>query len=332
MKVAVFEVEAHERAYFAGMGDDLEVLLTAEEVSLDTAQEYLDAEAISTFIYSDLGAASLARFPRLRLIATRSTGFNHIDLPYCRAHGITVCNVPEYADHTVAEHVFALLLAISHNIVKSVIHTKSGNFTQEGLQGFDLQDKTLGVVGTGSIGKHVIRIAAGFGMKVIACDVRPNREAAAALGFSYVSMDELLAASDIITLHVPGTPETRHLISRPQFEAMKPGCVLINTARGEVVDTAALLDSLQKKKVAAAGLDVLPGEPLIREEAELLRYIFDKQDLQSLFIDYVLIHHPNVLITPHNAFNTREAVDRLLRTSVQNLVSFLAGRPQNVVG
>jgi len=332
MKVIGFELEDWEREMFNRMRDEHDLLLTSEPLNTQVRQDFLDAEAISTFIYSDVSAESLKRFKNLKLIATRSTGFDHIDTEYCKKNDITICNVPAYADETVAEHVFALLLAMSHNIVKAVEKTRTGSFSQRGLQGFDLRGKTMGVIGTGNIGRNVIKIARGFGMNVLAFDLRPDEETASALGFRYVDMDSLLSAADILTLHVPGSPKTRHIISKAEFSKMKDGSILINTARGDVVDIQALLEALTSKKIAAAGLDVLPEEPTIREEAELLRSIFTKQhNLQTLFAEHMLTHQPNVLVTPHTAFNTHEAVQRLLDISVQNIISFAKGEPQNVV-
>jgi D-lactate dehydrogenase len=240
--------------------------------------------------------------------------------------------VPVYAEETVAEHVFALLLAISHRITEATKRTRDGNFSQEGLEGFDLRGKCLGVIGTGNIGVNVIEIALGFNMKVIAFDVKPDNQAASRLGYEYADIDTLLSKSDIITLHVPGNKKTRNLISKDAFSKMKRGVVLINTSRGFVVDIGALLEALVDKKVAATGLDVLPQEPTIREEAELLRSIFtEKHNLETLFAGHMLAHQPNVLITPHSAFNTREAKQRLLDTTLDNITAFTLGKPQNIV-
>jgi D-lactate dehydrogenase len=331
MKIAVFELEEWERGTFQKLGKEHEVLMSAKNAQGERRSRFLEAEVISPFIYSKLDARVLARFKNLKLIATRSTGFDHIDLDYCKQHHVTVCSVPTYADQTVAEHVFALLLAISHRIPEAVSRTQRGNFSQEGLQGFDLCGKTLGVVGTGNIGRHVIKIARGLGMEVIAFDVRPDEAAASQLGFTYATMDDLFARADIITLHVPGGKKTRHLISRAAFEKMKDGVVLINTARGEVVDVQALMEAIVHGKIRAAGLDVLPDEPVLGEETELLRSIFvDRHNLDTLLAGHMLCHLSNVLITPHSAFNTREAVQRLLDTTVQNIVAFARGEPQNV--
>jgi D-lactate dehydrogenase len=332
MKVTVFEIEEWEHKVFEGMNTELEIELVNKRLTIDNASHYAGADIISTFIYSNLSEEVLRQLSRLKLIATRSTGFDHIDLDYCRKNGVTVCNVPTYGENTVAEHVFGLLLAISHNLVLAIDRTRRGDFSLQGLQGFDLRGKTLGVIGTGNIGRCVIEIATGFRMKVVAYDVKPDRQLAARLGFRYVDMNELLATADIVTLHVPANEQTHHLISNEEFARMKNGVVLINTARGSVVDIQALVRALAEGKVAAAGLDVLPEEPVIREEAELLRSFFRKKyDLETLLADHILLRLRNVVITPHSAFDTREAIERILETTVENIKAFVGGKPQNVV-
>jgi D-lactate dehydrogenase len=332
MKIVGFEVEDWERDCFKKLREDHDVVLLEKKLTADNVDQYKDADILSPFIYSDLDQDVLEQFDHLKLIATRSTGFDHIDVDYCRDNDITVCNVPSYGDNTVAEHVFALLLAISHNLVEAANRTKRGDFSLQGLRGFDLQGKTLGVIGTGTIGAYVIKIAKGFGMTVVAFDVFPNEDLAETLGFEYLSMDDLLAQSDIITLHVPANDKTHHLISDEQFNKMKDGMVLINTSRGSVVHIQALVRALAEGKVAAAGLDVLADEPTIHEESELLHSFFQKQhDMETLLADSVLLRLRNVIITPHSAFDTREAVQRILVTTIENIDDFIAGEPQNVV-
>lgn len=332
MKITVFEVEDWERQAFESLQGEHRIEFVAGPLTPENAESYADSEAVSPFIYSNLFSDVLKHMGRLKLVATRSTGFDHIDLEYCKANNITVCNVPAYGDNTVAEHVFALLLAISHKMITAVDRTRRGDFSLKGLQGFDLLGKTLGVIGTGSIGRCVIEIAKGFRMNVLASDVRPDEELASRLGFRYVEMDQLLASSDIITLHVPSNEKTRNLISEKEFDKMKEGVVLINTARGDVLDIKALAKAIGEGKVAAAGLDVLPEEGGIREEAELLRSVYDKKhDLETMLLNHILLRLRNVIITPHSAFNTREAVERILSTTVDNIRSFIAGMAQNVI-
>jgi D-lactate dehydrogenase len=333
VRVVIFEVEEWERDAFASLekaGHD--VTLTSEPLGEGNATEHADAEAVSTFIYSDLSASTLGKFPELKLVATRSTGFDHIALDHCDERGIAVANVPAYGCHAVAEHVFALLLTISHRVTEAVDRTRKGDFSMKGLMGFDLKGKTLGVVGTGSIGRCVIGIAAGFSMKVLAFDVRPDEEYSREAGFDYVDLAELLRCSDVVTLHVPANKATHHLLSAEEFAMMKDGAVVINTSRGSVIDTPELLKALTEGRVAAAGLDVLAEEPVIHEEAELLRSIYRKEhNLETLFADHMLMHLRNVFVTPHTAFNTREAVETIVRTTVRNIDAFAKGAPQNLV-
>lgn len=332
MKIDLFEIEAWEREAFAPLEENHRVAYREEALGADNASSYTDAEAISTFIYSGLGADVLRQLPHLRMIATRSTGVDHIDLDYCREHDITVCNVPDYGRNTVAEHVFALLLAISHRMIDSVDRTRRGDFTSRGLQGFDLQGRTLGVIGTGSIGRCVIRIAQGFGMDVVASDLEPDHDYAERTGFEYLSMRDLLSRSDVVTIHVPGNDATDNLLGTGELGAMKQGAVLINTSRGTLVDVQALLRALSDGRLLAAGLDVLPEEPVIREEAELLHAVFDERhDVTRLLADHLLLHMRNVVITPHNAFNTREAVQRILDTTQRNIAAYASGEPLNAV-
>lgn len=290
-----------------------------------------DAEILSVFIYSDLDAELLRRLPVLKMIATRSTGYDHIDMAFCRKRGIMVCNVPTYGANTVAEHTFALLLSLSRKIYPARERTIHGDFSFQGLQGFDLMGKTLGVIGTGQIGRHVIRIANGFQMQVLAHDAQADLSLADLLGFQYVDLNELLSRSDIITLHCPLTPQTRHLIGKSQFRKMKRGGLLINTARGGLVDTEALLWALEEGVVGGAGLDVLEEEEAVREERELLSKRFDEERLRSVVRNHILLKREDVIITPHIAFNSREAVERILTTTVDNISRFLEGTPQNRV-
>lgn len=333
MIVHAFEVEDWERDYFGAIAQDHELRLWQEPLSPRLLEQCRDAEILSTFIYSKLDEKSLREMPQLKMITTRSTGYEHIPVAACRERGITVCNVPTYGSNTVAEHVFGLLLTLSHNLEQAIDRTRKGDFSLRGLQGFDLFGKTMGVLGTGDIGVEVIRIARGFGMRVLAYDLREKQDLAHEMGFKYVQLDAALAESDVISLHVPSTPQTRHLLNDAAFAKMKEGVVIINTARGELIDTTALLRALAEGKVRAAGLDVLAEEPVIREEAELLRSVYErKHDLQSLLANHVLVHMRNVVVTPHSAFYTREAQERILQTTFENIRAFAEGSAKNVVG
>ncbi|WP_150303427.1 hydroxyacid dehydrogenase [Pseudomonas saliphila] len=332
MNIVFFDMEKWERDAFDTLQPEHVVRYSEDPLRAGNAGEYASAEAISIFIYSKVDRQVLDSMPGLKLISCRSTGFDHVDIEECERRGITVCNCPDYGGNTVAEHVFGLLLMISHRLEEAVERTRRGGFSPRGLQGFDLRGKTLGVVGTGNIGMATIRIAQGFGMPVLACDIEPDEGAAHELSFNYVDMDHLLRDADVITLHVPSNPQTHHLIDGEAFAKMKHGVVLINTARGDVVDIKALARALAEQKVAAAGLDVLPYEPVVREEAELLRSVYEEtEDLSSLLANEVLVRMKNVVVTPHSAFNTREAVQRIFDATVENIRRFVAGNPVNVV-
>jgi D-lactate dehydrogenase len=333
MRIVLFEVTEWEEETFRQLQPAHEVACLPGPLEAATAAAWAGAEAISTFIRSELGAEVLRQLPGLKLIATRSTGFDHIDLDYCRQAGITVCNVPDYGDHTVAEHVFALLLALSRNLVEAANRTRRGDFSTAGLRGFELAGKTLGVVGMGRIGRRAAQIARGLSMEVLAFDPRPAPAAAAAERFRYVALDELLAGADVVTLHLPGGPATHHLIGARELGLMKPQAVLINTSRGGVVDTEALLRALTSGRLAAAGLDVVSEEKVLGEEAEIFRSEAQvpAERLRALVADHALLSLPNVIVTPHIAYDTREAVERITAATIANLTGFAAGAPRNVV-
>lgn len=332
MKIIIFEAEGWEQEAFSEFQKTDDIVLLQEKLSGKNVEKYADAEIISTFIYSDLRNEILSQLPNLKLIATRSTGYDHIDTQFCQAHDIAIANVPEYGENTVAEHVFALLLGLSHKLVEAAERTRRGDFTLAGLQGFDLFDKTLGVIGTGNIGQCVIKIARGFGMKVVAFDVHQDKALAEELNFEYLPLNDLLQRADILTLHVPANKHTHHLISDEQFNQMKEGVILINTSRGSVVHIEALVRALAVGKVAAAGLDVLPDEPTIREESELLHSFYHEQhNLKTLLADSVLLRLRNVIITPHSAFYTKGAIYRIINTTIENIKAFIKGKPQNLI-
>ena len=331
MRIAFFEVEDWEEEYLKGKLNGHQLKFSNEKLSLENAAQIKDFDAISVFIYSKIDEQIIQAIPNLKLITTRSTGFDHIDLEVCKKQGITVCNVPSYGENTVAEHTFALILALSRNICKACIRRFEQDFSIEGLEGFDLKGKTIGVIGTGQIGLHVIRIAKGFGMNVVAYDVHQNKLLSEVLGFEYVSLENLLARSDVITLHVPYMKATHHLMNKDTFKLVKKGAILINTARGSIVDTEALIDALDKKILAGAGLDVFEGEEVIKEEKQLLYDPKNLEVLASLVKDHILLSKDNVVFTPHIAFYSKEALERILETTVENIAAFVSGKPQNVV-
>jgi lactate dehydrogenase-like 2-hydroxyacid dehydrogenase len=225
----------------------------------------------------------------------------------------------------VAEHTFALILALSRKVHEAFVRVRQGNFSLDGLRGFDLKDKTIGVVGAGHIGLHVIRIARGFGMNVLAFDVRRDRFLAEVLGFAYADLDSLLGRSDIITLHAPDNQHTHHLIHPGNVGKIKRGAVLINTARGGLVNTEALLQALGDGILAGAGLDVLEGEESVLEESALLADKANPELLRRAIQNHLILKKPNVVFTPPNAFNSQEALERILQTTAENIMAFVAG-------
>ena len=332
MKAAFLEVKQWEREYLWQRLPDHTLFFGEDALDPRMLPEFREFEVLSPFIYSQVTAEVIAALPRLRLVATRSTGFDHVDLVACAARGVAVANVPSYGENTVAEHTFALILALSRKIHQSYMRVQRGDFSLDGLTGFDLKDKTLGVVGAGRIGLHVIKIGRGFGMRVLAYDPCRNPFLAELLGYSYVGIDDLLAASDIVTLHMPYFPSLHHFIDQEKFARMKPGALFINTARGRLVDTDALLKALEAGHFAGAGLDVVEGEELIQEESQLLDTRAQSlEKLQAVVRTHVLFRHENVIFTPHNAFNSREALERILETTLENIRSFAEGRPVNLV-
>jgi len=286
---------------------------------------------LSNFINSPATAQIIDSLPKLKLIATRSTGFDHIDLRAAARRGVIVSNVPFYGENTVAEHTFALLLSISRRIPESIERTHRGSFSPAGLGGFDLKDKTLGIVGTGHIGQLVAKIAYGFGMRLVAFDVFQDKAFAKRYGVTYVSLTSLLKTSDIVSLHAPYNPKTHHLINAQNIKLMKPGAILINTARGGLVDTVALYKALERDRLGGVGLDVLEEENILGEDVSHLSDKRTKGHLATALISARLLDHPRAVITPHNAFNTQEALVRILDTTVENILTWAKGRPMNVV-
>ena len=331
MRIAFFEVEDWEREHFTRGLQGHELTFYREPLDEDLTDQVRDAEVVSVFIHSRITRGVVQGLPQLRFVATRSTGYDHIDLDACAERGIPVSNVPFYGENTVAEHTFGLILTLSRKILKAYLRTSRGDFTLKGLEGFDLMGKTLGVVGAGSIGLHVIRIAKGFGMSVLAYDVRQNRLISEVLGFEYTSLEDLLRRADIVSLHAPYLPSTHHLINRGTLSLMKRGALLINTARGGLVDTDALLWALDEGIIGGVGLDVLEGEELIKEERELLTQPAAEEKLRMLLRHHILLRRDDVVITPHSAFYSREALQRIVDTTIANIRRFEEGSPINVV-
>lgn len=290
-------------------------------------------EIMSVFVSHQCKAEEMVKLPSLKLIAARSTGFDYVDIPLAREKGIEVVYVPSYGEHTVAEFAFALLLSLSRKLPEAHEQvTETGSFLQVSLRGFDLCGKTFGVIGTGRIGLNAIRIAKGFGMNVIAYDPFPKQGADAEIGFRYAGFEEVIGVSDIISLHAPYNEHTRYMINEESIYKIKRGAVLINTARGALVETKSLVKALEEGILSAAGLDVLEEEGDMGEEEKLLLSPHPKmEELKNVLANNYLINHPRVIVTPHIAFNTKEAVERILDTTIENINFFARGELKNRV-
>lgn len=325
-RIVFVELDEFEKKFL--QNDLQDTAFTEEKLTEENVEKFTDAEILSTFIYSTLTKEVLEKMPKLKLIATRSTGFDHIDIEYCKSKNIIVSNVPSYGASTVAEHTFALILALSRKLIPSIERTRKGDFSLEGLTGFELSGKTIGVVGEGNIGSHVVRIAQAFGMKVIVFTHDPQNTP----GVDYVTFEELLVQADVLTFHIPLTSQTRHTINKGNINSIKKGSLIINTARGGLIETEALLEGLEKGIFAGAGIDVLEEECAIREERELLTSDFLKTcDLKTQLLNHVLLDREDVLITPHNAFNSKESLKEIMQTTLENIQSFLTGKALHVV-
>jgi len=330
MRIGFFEAAEYEKARMKKAFP--QAIIIEDKLTLENVSQFRDLQVLSTFIYSDLNAKVLSYLPHLKFIATRSTGFNHIDLNYCAKRNILVANVPEYGSNTVAEHTFGLILALTRKLYQSINQARDFNFDHLQIIGTDLFGKTIGIVGLGKIGKNVLRIAHGFGMKVIVHSHSRYPGLEEKLGFRYMKLNELLKQSDIVTLHLPLTPQTTHIINKQNIKLIKKGAYLINTARGKLIETEAILYGLNNGILAGAGLDVLEEEEDLSEEVDILSTSFRKRvDLDKLLCDHVLVHHPKVVFTPHNAFNSREALMRIGQTTVKNITGFLQGKIINLV-
>ncbi len=318
MRVAVFSTRPYDRRFLSAANADGRHRLDFHEARLDhaSAAAAAGADAVCAFVNDCLDAGVLTRLHAggVRLLALRSAGFNHVDLAAAAALGIAVGRVPEYSPHAVAEHTAALMLALNRHIHRAYNRVREGNFALDGLLGVDLHGRTVGIVGTGKIGTCFARIMAGIGCRLLGVAPEPNPDCLA-LGMRYVELPELLSGSDVVSLHCPLTPQTHHLIDAEALARMKPGAMLLNTSRGAIVDTSALITALKARTLGSLGLDVY------EEEADLFF-----RDLSGEVIDddifARLLTFPNVLITGHQAFFTEEALTAIAATTLANIDAF----------
>lgn len=322
VRVTVFDAKARDVESFDAANNGRFLLhYVRAPLSLDTCLAAQDAKVVCVFVNDDCSAPVLERLSALgvELIALRSAGFNHVDLEACRRLNLSVVRVPAYSPYAVAEFTVALMMMLNRRLHVAYMRNRAGNFVLDGLTGFDMHGKTVGVIGTGKIGQCTIDILRGFGCRILAVDKQPHPQLLTTPGVEYVDVDRALGESDIITLHVPLFPETHHLINREAIDRMKPGVMLINTSRGGLVDTRALIDGLKSGRIGSAGLDVY------EEEAGI--FFHDMSD--KVLTDDVLARlmtFNNVVVTSHQAFLTREALANIADTTLASVAQYAAGR------
>lgn len=323
-KVAFFGVKSWERGVIEKEIINLDatgVGIFDEELqdNLELAKKY---DIVSVFIYSKLTKEILDKLPNLKMIAARSTGTDNIDVEECQKRKIVVENVPLYGSNTVAEYTIALILASAKNIVEAHQAVEDDEFSPKGLTGIDLYGKTLGIVGLGRIGSNVAKIARSMGMKILAVDKFPNEKIIDKYKVKLVDLDTLLKESDVVTLHVPATTETYHLINRNNIKLMKPKSMLINTSRGAVVESEAVIWALNKGILRKAGLDVVEEEDKLESMSIVMSQRPTKNNLQSVLSYHLLRDRDDVVFTPHNAANTEEAIGRIIKTTIENIKNY----------
>lgn len=316
-KVAFFDTKPYDRIFFDKLGKDYEITYFEEKLNKHTAKITEGFDAVCAFVNSDINELAIQRMHDngVKILAMRCAGYSNVDIKAAKDK-LTVVRVPAYSPHAVAEHALALLLALNRRIYRAYIRTRDFNFNIAGLTGIDLYGKTAGIIGTGKIGKTFIEICKGLGMNILAYDPYPNPE----LGVKYVSLDELFSGSDVISLHCPLTDSTHHIIDAHAFEIMEKRPFVINTSRGALVDSEALLDALNSQKIRGAALDVYEEEANVFYEDMSDKIM--KDDTLAL-----LMSRPNVLITSHQGFLTEEALENIAEVTISNLDDFFAGKP-----
>ncbi len=331
MKIAFCELEGWEMPYIEKFVEenDLELVCFSNE-TIDKVEIPDDVEILSIFIYSKITKDIIDKLPDLKLIATRSTGFDHIDIAYANSKGVAVCNVPSYGEESVSEYAIMLMLTLARRLRETIDNVEKGVYKTSNLRGIELAGKTVGVIGTGRIGARTALLSKCFGMNVVCYDAKPN-QMLVDNGIKYVSLEELLSTSDFITLHVPYLPSTHHLINMDNIKLFKKGSFIVNTSRGKVVETESIIYGLKQKILAGAAIDTFESEEIVMEEHLLWDADLSAETLKkALEINY-LLKHPNVIITPHNAYNTKEGLQRILDTTLDNIAAFVKNQPKNVV-
>lgn len=326
MKVAIFSVSDWERRQFESLKErGWEVHLFDEKLSQDfePTPEVADVTAIAVFADCKVGEEILSKFNRLGAILTRSTGYDHIDLEACRRRGIRVYFVPDYGSITVAEYTIGLMLALLRRFRPMMEQSWHGSFSRANLRGLDLAGKTVGLVGTGRIGREVARRLAAFSTEILAFDKYPNSELQSSIpNLRYADLEDLYRRSQIISFHVPLTAETKHIFNRNSLALLRPGTFLVNTSRGPVVETEAIIEGLRGGKLAGVALDTFESEQLLIEGEPFLPEDVSQAELRKALSTYHLLHSDRVILSPHNAYNTEEALQRIVDATIANLEAF----------
>lgn len=323
MKIILFGTKPYDKESFERIRSEygFAVCYHRSHLNADNVALAKGADVVCIFVNDTADAETIRELADMGvgLIALRCAGFNNVDLKAAARFGIPVVHVPAYSPHAVAEHAVALMLALNRKIHRAYWRTRDGNFSLHGLMGFDMYGKTAGIIGTGKIARELIRILKGFGMEVLANDLFPDPDYAAKAGIAYVSLEEIYHCSDIISLHCPLTDRTRYMISDVAISHMKSGVMLINTGRGQLIHTEALIDGLKEKQVGSAGLDVYEEEAAYFYE-DTSDHIMDDDVLARL------LSFNNVIVTSHQGFFTREALDNIARTTLRNIEDFSENR------
>ena len=324
--IIFYDVKPYEKDFFElEINKDIDITYIDSDLLTDrelTEQEQ-NADVISVFTLSKLDKQVLSKFKNLKLILTRSVGFSHIDLDYCNSKNIIVANAPHYGDYTVAEFSFGLLLSLVRRIGYGQHELKQGDMYPE-TYGMELYNKTIGIIGTGAIGSKSIKIAKGFSMNVLCYDINENEDLSQEYNVKYVDLDTLCKFSDVIMLHAPFTSHNYHMIDKRKLSLMKDTAVIVNTARGELIDTEALYDALIENKIQGAALDVFEFEETISNKRPTEKINLKK--LRISLINNKLLNLPNVIATPHIAYDTKEAINRILQKTAKSLNEFLLGK------
>jgi len=326
MKVAIYNIKDYERPLFTTLNHEHNLVLITEALSLATVEKANGFDAVCCFVTDSLNKEIINRLASygIKLIALRSAGFDHVDLTAAGLEGITVVRVPKYSPEAIAEFTVALILILNRKILTSYLHGLENNFSLDGLAGFNLYKKTVGIIGTGNIGTAFVRIMNGFGCRLLAVDPEPN-DICRNLNVNYVSLDHLLRESDIISLHCPLNEHTTHMIDEHAYAKLKKNAMLINTGRGALCDTQALINALESGQLGYAGLDVYEKEQGLFFKDHSGEIIHDELFLKLRSL-------PNVIITPHHAFLTQEAIENIVKTTLSNITAFEQGKPTNQIG